>query len=213
VYDLGKYSELLMDVSLIVGEGLCSNIYVIGREKVTLIDTGVGNRANPVFPQLEQIGIQIQNIDKVVLTHAHHDHCMGVYLIVERVKPTIYIHEKDALSVGRRLKENFIQLVEGDFIQTELNSLEVYWTPGHTMGSMCLYEPENKILYSGDTVFPEGGFGRFDGESGSLKSIISSIKKLTRLDVKALMPGHGTPVFQDSNEHIALSLKRASQWL
>jgi glyoxylase-like metal-dependent hydrolase (beta-lactamase superfamily II) len=213
LYDLGKYSELLMGVSLIIGEGLCSNIYIIGREKATIIDTGIGNRLNPIFPQLEQLSIKAENIDKVVLTHAHHDHFMGVYLIVERANPTIYIHEEDARYIGGGLKREIIQLVEEDLIQTELESLEVYWTPGHTRGSICLYEPKKKILYSGDTVFPEGGFGRFDGESGSLKSIINSIKKLSGLDVKAIMPGHGIPVFQDSNKHIELSLKKASQWL
>jgi len=50
IYDLGEHSERLKDVSLIVGEGLCSNIYVIGREEAVVVDTGVGNYANPVWP-------------------------------------------------------------------------------------------------------------------------------------------------------------------
>ncbi|MCK4399375.1 MBL fold metallo-hydrolase, partial [Candidatus Bathyarchaeota archaeon] len=67
---LGEYAEALEGVSLIVGEGLCSNIYVVGREKATVIDTGVGNILNPVWPQLSELGVEPSNVDKVVLTHA-----------------------------------------------------------------------------------------------------------------------------------------------
>ena len=68
---------------MIVGEGLCSNIYIIGRNKATIIDTGVGNRMNPVWPQLEGIGVEPCQVDKIVLTHAHHDHAMGTFLIFD----------------------------------------------------------------------------------------------------------------------------------
>ena len=76
---------------------------------------------------------------------------------------------------------------------------------------MCLYNKEHKILFSGDTVFPDGYYGRYDGESGSLKAIIKSLEKLTELDVEIMLPGHGSPVFQDANSHIQLSYQQASR--
>ncbi|MBA7697728.1 hypothetical protein ES703_106396 [subsurface metagenome] len=45
IFDLGEYHEKLTDVHLIIGEGLCSNIYVIGREEACVVDPGVGNSA------------------------------------------------------------------------------------------------------------------------------------------------------------------------
>ena len=212
VYDLGEYSEALKGVSLIVGDGLCSNIYVIGRDKATIIDTGVGNRANPLWPQLEELGVGPRSIDKVVITHAHHDHAMGAFLILERAHPKVYVHEKDATYIATRLGDALVKVNEGDVIETELWPLEVYWTPGHTEGSMCLYNPERKILFSGDTVFPDGYYGRYDGESGSLQAIVDSLRKLDGLDVEALLSGHGSPVIMDGNNHIDQALRNATRW-
>ncbi|MFH2111910.1 MAG: MBL fold metallo-hydrolase [Candidatus Bathyarchaeota archaeon] len=212
VYDLGEYIESLKGVSLIVGDGLCSNIYVIGREKATIIDTGVGNRANPLWPQFEELGIRPRNIDKVVITHAHHDHAMGAFLILERARPKVYVHEKDTTYIATRLGDALVRVNEGDVIETELWPLEVYWTPGHTEGGMCLYNPERKILFSGDTVFPDGYYGRYDGESGSFEAIVDSLRKLDGLDVEALLSGHGSPVITDGNKHIDLALRNATRW-
>lgn len=211
IYNLEEYSPKLTDVALIVGEGLCSNIYVIGKKEVTVVDTGVGNRANPIFPQLDELGIKPHDIEQVILTHAHHDHAMGTYLILERTEPDVFIHEEDTKYIASSLGDALVKVSEGDSIDTPLGSLSVYWTPGHTKGSMCLYNAEKKILFSGDTVFPEGNYGRYDGESGSLEILIDSLRKLSELDVEVMLPGHGSPLFQDANKHIDMSYKQASR--
>jgi len=211
IYRLEEFKAELKDVALIVGEGLCSNIYVIGRENATLIDTGVGNRANPIFPQLAELGVKPENIEQVVLTHAHHDHAMGIYLILEKTTPKVFIHEEDSRYIASSLGERLQTVKDGDVIETAIGSFKVYWTPGHTRGSMCLYNYKHKILISGDTVFPEGYYGRYDGPGGSLEAIISSLKKLTELDVEVMLPGHGPPVLEDANRHIELSYKQASR--
>jgi len=212
VYDLGEHGEALVGVSLIVGDGLCSNIYVIGRDKATIIDTGVGNRANPLWPQLEGLGVGPRNIDKVVITHAHHDHAMGAFLILEKARPKVYIHEKDTRYIATRLGDTLVKVNEGDVIETELWPLEVIWTPGHTEGGMCLYNPEHRILFSGDTVFPDGYYGRYDGDSGSFQAIVESLRKLDALDVEALLSGHGSPVITGGNTHIDHALRNATRW-
>jgi len=209
---LGEYAEALEGVSLIVGEGLCSNIYVVGREKATVIDTGVGNILNPVWPQLDELGVEPSNVDKVVLTHAHHDHAMGAFLILERADPEVYVHEEDTRYIASRLGDNLVKVREGDVIETELWPLNVYWTPGHTSGSMSLYNPKHRILFSGDTVFPDGHYGRYDGESGSHEATVESLRKLDELDVEFLLSGHGSPVLEDGNRHIDMALRSATRW-
>lgn len=211
INNLQQYNEVLKDVHLIVGEGLCSNIYVIGKREVTLVDTGVGNQMNPIFPQLEELDITPEMVKKVILTHAHHDHAMGAFLILERSEPKIYVHEKDTQYIASRLGDALVKVNEGDVIETELGSFDVYWTPGHTEGGMCLHNKDKKILFSGDTVFPNGYYGRYDGESGSLQKIIDSLDKLTHLDSEVMLAGHGSPVFNDANSHVAQSYKQASR--
>ena len=211
VYRLEEYNLVLKDVSLIVGDGLCSNIFVLGKEDVTIVDTGVGNKANPIFPQLEELGVLPENIKQVIITHAHHDHAMGTFLILEQANPRVFVHEDDTQYIASSLGEAIVKVVEGDIIDTAIGSFEVYLTPGHTNGSMCLYNADKKILISGDTVFPDGYYGRYDGESGSLDAMIDSLKKLTELDCEIMLPGHGSPVFQDANSHIQLSFNQASR--
>ncbi len=80
--------------------------------------------------------------------------------------------------------------------------LKVIHTPGHTPGSICLYEPRSKSLFSGDTVFPFGSVGRTDLPGGDAKEIIHSIKRL-----KILYPGHGEISTKDVNEQIMNSLE------
>jgi len=103
IIDLKSRSETLNAVRLIVGEGLCSNIYIIGREQAVIVDAGVGNYANPVWPQLDQLGIGTENIAGVVLTHAHHDHASGVFIILEKAKPKVYVHRLDTKYIASYL--------------------------------------------------------------------------------------------------------------
>ena len=194
---------------MIVGEGLCSNIYVIGKDRATVIDTGVGNRANPIWPQLEEIGIGPGNLRNIIITHAHHDHASGTFILLDRSDPKVFIHSRDTKYIATHFGNALVKVEEGDVIETELWPLQVIWTPGHTEGGMCLYAKDQGILFSGDTVFSDGYFGRSDGESGDHQTLIHSIKKLTKLNVNIMLAGHGTPVLAGASENIKLALRNA----
>jgi len=211
IIDLGSRSDRLRGVSLIVGKGLCSNIYVIGRERAITVDTGVGNYANPVWPQLEKLGLEPENVEGVVLTHAHHDHASGVFIILQRAEPKVYVHGLDTRYIASSLGPRLVKVKDGDTIETELWPLQVLWTPGHTAGGICLYARGERILFSGDTVFPDGYYGRYDGESGSLRAIIESLRRLTELEVDVMLPGHGMPVLDGAGDHIRMAYRNASR--
>jgi glyoxylase-like metal-dependent hydrolase (beta-lactamase superfamily II) len=78
---------------------------------------------------------------------------------------------------------------EGDII----DDLEVICTPGHTIGSICLYDETSKSLISGDTVFGDGGYGRYDLPTGDRAALIASIEKLKGLRIDGVYCGHGAP--------------------
>jgi glyoxylase-like metal-dependent hydrolase (beta-lactamase superfamily II) len=210
IVDLGASSDRLRDVSLILGEGLCSNIYVLGRRGALMVDSGVGNSMNPVWPQLRRLGLGDEDLAGVALTHAHHDHVGGVLRILERASPRVYIHRLDAAYIASSLGPLLHRVEDGDLIEVGPWPLRVLWTPGHTRGSICLYSESMRILFSGDTVFPGGHYGRYDGETGSREEMVNSLKRLTALDVEVMLPGHGMPVMEDAWMHIRQAYLNAS---
>ena len=85
-------------------------------------------------------------------------------------------------------------------------AFQIYFTPGHSQGSVCYYEPNKKILIPGDLVFTGGSFGRYDFPGGSLEALIESIKLVNNLDVKYLLPGH-MGISDNGNQQIDYSYK------
>ena len=184
-----------------ISEGdLYANSYIYGS---VLVDAGVTPMA--VKPYRD-------TIDTIVLTHCHFDHTAHVKEIAHMCKAKVAIHRADAtglLDEMRCLSMHFgarapgivpdIMLAEGDTIGT----LRVLHTPGHTPGSICLYAEEDRVLISGDTVFTDGGFGRYDFLGGSRTDLARSLDRLTGLDVEGLYPGHGMPVDSEGRLHIA----------
>ena len=90
-----------------------------------------------------------------------------------------------------------VKLEDGDTISNDSFEFEVLWTPGHSPGHVCLYERERKFILTGDHVLydtvPHIGFNPQSGDN-PLGDYISSLKKLERLKVNFILPGHG-PVF------------------
>ena len=85
-----------------------------------------------------------------------------------------------------------VLFADGDVLELAGMKLKVISTPGHTIGSVCFYIEEEKMLISGDTLF-EASVGRTDFPTGSSRQLIDSIK--TRLFVLPedvnVFPGHG----------------------
>jgi glyoxylase-like metal-dependent hydrolase (beta-lactamase superfamily II) len=95
-------------------------------------------------------------------------------------------------------------LYGGEIIQTGIYTLEVIWTPGHSPGHICLYEPENKILFSGDHIFqnitPNIGYHVLSGDD-PLGDYLHALSKLKYLSINKIYPGHYEP-FSNAVERI-----------
>ena len=90
-----------------------------------------------------------------------------------------------------------VTVVEGDVIKVGTLRFEVIETPGHTAGGICLFEREDGVLFTGDTLFA-GAIGRTDHPGGDYDQLMKSIiQKLLPLDSPAaprnitVVPGHG----------------------
>jgi len=90
-----------------------------------------------------------------------------------------------------------VKLEDGDTISNDSFEFEVLWTPGHSPGHICLYERERRFILTGDHVLyettPHVGLNPQSGDN-PLGNYISSLKKLERLKVHFILPGHG-PMF------------------
>ena len=81
----------------------------------------------------------------------------------------------------------------GETIQTGLYDLEVIWTPGHSSGHICLYEPTNRLLFSGDHILPQITPNvSYHVQSGDnpLGDFLYSLQKLQNLSVSQILPAH-----------------------
>ena len=195
------------DIFLVDGAGFDSNIYVISEE--LLVDTGTGLLFKETIEQMESYGLNPRKIKTIILTHAHFDHCGGARLFKELTGAKIFIHQKDkeALESGNVLAEMFdakydpvkaSPLEDKQKIKAGNYSFAAIHTPGHTPGSICLWEKSNGILISGDTLFIDG-FGTTEDPRGSEADLIKSLKKIKNLrDIRILLPGHGAPASSDN---------------
>jgi glyoxylase-like metal-dependent hydrolase (beta-lactamase superfamily II) len=210
-----------MQIHQIGGYGYDSNIYLIIDDIVALVDTGTGRHFNKVTKNLRRFDLTPSDIGLIINTHCHYDHVGGDRAFLDAAGCGVAIHELDAeplrkgdgvvtcaILLGEELEpiEPTRLLHDGDRIELGNLTLEVLHTPGHTRGSICLYDRERRVLFSGDTVFC-GGVGRTDHPTGDRGAMINSIRRLTKLRVQKLLPGHGPIAEEGAHVHIASALE------
>ena len=100
-----------------------------------------------------------------------------------------------------------VQLEGGETISTGVFNLKVLWTPGHSKGHVCLYEPANKLFFSGDhllpTITPNIGLHP-QSSANPLQEFINSLRLIADMDINLILPGHEKP-FTGAKERVAHS--------
>lgn len=198
--------------------GHITNTYIIKDKQ-----TGATCVIDPAFDdiKIKQTVRQIEGtLHSVIITHSHADHIAALAKLVEGTNVKVYIHELDYDGLYSKVlnEEDIVKTkvlpVEEDRVITVQNkekisigdtSLEVIHTPGHTQGSMTLFDEKSNILYSGDTIF-KNTYGRTDLITGSRENMKESLDKLfDRFDDIQVLPGHGE-IFnlKDSKRRIRL---------
>ncbi len=197
------------------------NCYVVEEEnELTLIDAALPYSAKSIIKAAENIG---KPITRIIITHAHSDH-IGALDTLKELLPDcqVYISSRDALllegnsallpnekntpirgGIPKNIKTKpDVLLEEGD----RVGSLEVIATPGHTPGSITLFDTRNRSLIAGDALvtrgklavsgmmnplFPFPALATWDKETA-----LKSAKKLSEVNPSLLAVGHGKMVKQ-----------------
>jgi len=185
----------------------CNTFFIDGKKRI-LIDPGHRQLFGVVKQELAGIGLSVEQIDLVVITHGHPDHMEAVQLFQ---KPTLITLSEIEMAFYKAMMANFsgterMHFPEFDFYLKEgevtigNETFQIIHSPGHSPGSICLYWPDRKALISGDVVFNQG-IGRSDLPGGNGKLLKESIQRLSLLDVEYLLPGHGEIVSGKKSVH------------
>ncbi len=199
--------QITENILLLNGAGIDSNVYCIDNE--LLVDTGTGAFIEETLEQMNRFGVDKNNIKKIVLTHEHFDHIGAASEMKKKLGANLFVCEDAELNNGTSLSDLFDEdldvpdvdgyFSEGDEINTSSYSFKVLHTPGHSPGSICLWDKQKGVLVSGDLIFRDG-FGRVDIPGGDADKIKESLRRVKELgDINVLLPGHGTPA---SNKNI-----------
>jgi len=181
-----------------------SHVYLIkGTSKNVLIDTGIAANFPVLEASLLELGLRASDIHFIILTHEHFDHIGATSFFFKTA--VVAAHRLAANKI--ELQDEFVTMVKSmDTASVPFHAdiwlehdttidlgnyrLRTVHSPGHTSGCICLYEPREKLLFTGDTVFAGGTLsGIFS--SGSISDYMNSLERLSTFRVDQFYPGHG----------------------
>ncbi|MFW9781654.1 MAG: MBL fold metallo-hydrolase [Candidatus Heimdallarchaeota archaeon] len=185
----------------------CHVYLLVGEDLNVLIDTGIITKFNSFnYLITTEVGLKIEDIDLVINTHEHFDHISSnAYfhcpVAAHRWAAAKIQNSDELITKGKKwgidltdLRIN-IWLEDRNIIDLGNTVLKVVETPGHTSGCICLYEPYQNYIFSGDTLF-KGAITNIY-ESGSISEYIDSLEILNTLKIKGFYPSHGISVLDE----------------
>ncbi len=198
---LSSWEGNRMDVRIAVVGYLDTNCYIVtdgANREAVIIDPGAD--ASSVLKHIEKNKLDVKAI---LITHGHNDHIGALHELNRKLQVPMLIHEKEAdyaripqsdrkpFAPGET-STAFLTLKDGDEVRFGDSVLKTLHTPGHTPGGVCFYSINDRICFSGDTLFSDG-VGRTDFEGGDSRALMNSIKTklLTMPDNVKIYPGHG----------------------
>ncbi|KKU88679.1 hypothetical protein A3A64_02370 [Candidatus Gottesmanbacteria bacterium RIFCSPLOWO2_01_FULL_48_11] len=204
-------------VTLVVGQMAANCYLLIDKKKRETLIVDPGDAPEYITDKITQLDC---NPKMILATHGHFDHIMGAFALQQAYTIPFYIHKEDAFLV-ERMSESAQHFLETKIVdpppvvnQTFVDKMTVnigtavftvMHTPGHTPGSICLFNKKENSLFTGDTIFAGGAVGRTDFSYSEPKKLVSSISSILELPENTeLYPGHGekTTVRKERMHHI-----------
>jgi hydroxyacylglutathione hydrolase len=161
-----------------------------------VLDPGMG----AAEPLMERVAVNGLRLHLIANSHGHIDHVFDNAPLVRASGAPLAIHPHDAYRLSGQNNYGFtvepsvatVDLREGEQVRIGDLCFDVLHTPGHSEGSVCLYEERRGLLLSGDVLFA-GSYGRTDLPGGNEEQMITSLARLSREIPEGVrvLPGHG----------------------
>ncbi|MDI6775969.1 MAG: MBL fold metallo-hydrolase [Syntrophales bacterium] len=212
-------NEILKDLFFIERGYLNGNHFVYRSKAPVLIDTGYVSDFNETDRLITALEINLSDVNLIISTHSHCDHIGGNKIIQEKSGCDIALHKVGKCFIDTRddwstwwkyysQEADFFNctqtLEDGEIIAVGPHKFQVIYTPGHASDGIVLYNSQEKMLISSDTLW-ENDIAvmtiRVEG-STALFHMQESLLKLETLDVRIIYPGHGKP-FTDMKKAIS----------
>ena len=204
----------------IVLPGRASNAYLFLGRRIALVDCGSEESQRDLLAALRQLEIKRERISLVVLTHEHAGHAGGAeafpdaLLVAHPLAAAKLRHSEEPLTKLGAARAPDVELSDGGAIRIGGFSFDVLHMPGHTSGSICLYERSRAVIVTGDTVLARGTLAAVT-QNGSSGEHLESLERLASLRARLLLPGHG-PISDDPAADIVAAAatvrSRLSRW-
>jgi len=218
-------TELRHNIFMIPGTGKGSHSYVIiGNRMNLLIDPGMDSNFPYLQENLLKVGLKVRDIDIVINTHEHFDHIganryfqENAIIAAHRFAATKMAFNDIYVTLYRSGDVNELPIYVHLWLESKSRidlgnyTLDIIHTPGHTSGSICIYEPKQKFLFTGDMVFA-GGTLSYIAESGSIGDYINSLLSLSTRQILEIYPGHGD-ISRDPERDLQGAVENAKQFL
>jgi hydroxyacylglutathione hydrolase len=206
-----------------------ANMVLIKDQLPILIDTGFGSDTKETEQLIKEAGVSPEELHLIVNTHYHSDHVGGNFYLQKNYGIKIGAHKWDADLINTRNPEACssewldqpvepyqvnVKLSDNDEIHTGRRTLKVLHTPGHTLGHISLYEPEEEIFVCGDLFHRNdvGWLNIFREGVSSIHRSIESLDRVSKLRIKLAYSGHG-PQIDDPLHSIDTARKRLDKWI
>jgi len=216
-----------------------SHVYVLGKPTsgdLTVVDAGLMGKGVYKIESMQKLGLALSDIKRVIMTHTHLDH-IGCLAEIQKHLPwtELWVHTLEAEPLengdertvyGMEMFQSMCQMQYGlepgafnfkvdkklegtETLKIGGSAWETLHIPGHSSGSIALYNEDLKVLIPGDVVYADYAIGRFDLHGADAPALRDSLMRLAELQIEILLPGHNRVVTDLPAGYI---LKTAKQW-
>lgn len=210
-------------LSLPYANGLVNSFLVFAPDGARLIDGGFRSDAcrTHLLAHFEELGVRVEDVREILVTHAHPDHVGLVPELVERSGARVLLHTAEAAAaagsappraerrwlVDQGLPPDLLAVpseaprlpppartLQGDeCLPFGPLTLRLLWTPGHSPGLLCAWEAERRLLFTSDHLLrsPTPLFRYTDGDDDPVGEYLEGLDRLAQCAADRVLPGHG----------------------